>query len=274
MKPCVTVSLVPEARGGPFIFWDDLPAACRKAAQFGYAAIEVFPPALEALAPRELNQLLRENHLALATIGTGGGWLRHKLTLTSASPDIRARAREFISGFIELAAPFGAAVIIGSMQGRAEGEIPREKALDLLQEALQDLAGRAANKNVTILYEHLNRYETNLLNRIEDVLPFLAGLPSNVKILADLFHMNIEEVSIADAIRAAGARLGHVHFVDSNRRPAGLGHTDFKPIFDALREIKYSGYISAEAFPYPDPDRAAEQTMRTFREMSLGEITR
>ncbi|HEV8542137.1 MAG TPA: sugar phosphate isomerase/epimerase family protein [Verrucomicrobiae bacterium] len=271
MKPCVTVSLVSEARGGPFIFWDDLPAACRTAARLGYAAIEVFPHAIEALDANQLAQLLRENQLALATIGTGGGWVKHKLTLTSSSAELRGRAREFISAFIDFAAPFGAAVIIGSMQGRAEGEISRAKALEFLGEALNDLAARAAKKGVTILYEHLNRYETNLLNRIEDVLPFLDGLPANVRILADLFHMNIEEASIADAIRAAGDRIGHIHFVDSNRRPAGLGHTDFEPIFAVLREIKYEGYISAEAFPYPDSDRAAEQTIRVFRGLVAAE---
>ena len=48
-----------------------------------------------------------------------------------------------------------------------------------------------------------------------------------MKLLADLFHMNIEEANLAEAIRAAGSHIGHVHFADSNRRAAGMGHTDF-----------------------------------------------
>lgn len=265
MKSCVTVSLLPEARGGPFIYWDDLPAACEKAGQLGYAAIEIFPPGPEAVSEAELRRLLAEHKLALATIGTGGGWVKQKLTLTSANAEIRRRAVEFVSGMIDLASKFGAAVIVGSMQGRFDHEVSRAQALDYLGSALKQLAEKGARKKVTILYEHLNRYETNLLNRIEDVLPFIQPLGENVKILADLFHMSIEEANIAEAIRSAGSRLGHVHFVDSNRRPAGMGHTDFAPIFRALKEIGYAGYVSAEAFPYPDSDRAAEQIIQQFR---------
>ena len=84
-------------------------------------------------------------------------------------------------------------------------------------------------------------------------------------LLADLFHMNIEEVELPAAIRAGGRNIGHVHFVDSNRRPAGLGHIDYPPIVAALREIGYQGFASAEALPYPDPDAAAQQTMKAFR---------
>jgi sugar phosphate isomerase/epimerase len=265
MKPAVTVSLVPEARGGPFIFWDDLAAACQKAGKLGYAAIEVFPPAPNAVNIDELRALLNEHRLALATLGTGGGWIRQKLTLTSIDQAVRQRAQSFIREMIDVAAPFRAAVIIGSMQGRAEGQVSRSDALNYLGEALTALADHAHQRNVLLLYEHLNRYETNLLNRIEDVLPFIKPFSGRVKILADLFHMSIEEASIPDAIRAGGNLIGHVHFADSNRRPAGLGHTDFPAIFRALRDINYTGYISAEAFPFPDSDTAARQTIESFR---------
>jgi len=50
MKSAVTVSLVAEAKGGPFVFWDDLPAACRKAKEIGFDAVEIFPPSPDAIA--------------------------------------------------------------------------------------------------------------------------------------------------------------------------------------------------------------------------------
>jgi sugar phosphate isomerase/epimerase len=268
MKPAVTLSLVPEARGGPFIYWDDLAGGIRKAADLGYAAIEVFPPDARAFDAIELQRLLKDHRLALATLGTGGGWIRQKLTLTAANAEIRKRATEFIHAMIHAAAPFGAAVIIGSMQGRAEEEVNRSDALNYLGEALNHLADVAHRHSVTLLYEHLNRYETNLLNRVEDVVPFVKPFNGRVKILADLFHMSIEEASIPDAIRLGGQLIGHVHFADSNRRPAGLGHTDFLAIFTALREMGYAGYVSAEAFPYPDSDAAARQTIEAFRKFA------
>lgn len=268
MKSCVTISLVPEARGGPFVLWDDLPRACETAERLGFDAVEIFAPGPEAIHVAHLDQLLQKHRLKLAALGTGGGWVRHKLTLTSVSPEIRRRAVEFISRMIGVASHFGAAVIVGSMQGRFDAEVSRSQALDYLSAALTELADDATSQNVTILYEHLNRYETNLFNRIEDVLPFVKPFGGKVKILADLFHMSIEEANIAEAVVAAGDSIGHVHLADSNRRPAGLGHTDFRPIFDALKAIGYNGYISAEAFPYPDPEKAADQTMRAFRRLA------
>ena len=86
----------------------------------------------------------------------------------------------------------------------------------------------------------------------------------NVKLLADLFHMNIEENNLADAIRAGKGHIGHVHFVDSTRQPAGCGHMDFEPIAAALNDIGYDAYASAEAFPYPNPDEAAKLTIDAF----------
>jgi sugar phosphate isomerase/epimerase len=88
---------------------------------------------------------------------------------------------------------------------------------------------------------------------------------TNVRLLADLFHMNIEETDLAGALRDGRGLIGHVHFVDSNRRPAGLGHLDYAPVAAALREIAYDGFASAEALPYPDPEAAARQTMTAFR---------
>ena len=68
-----------------------------------------------------------------------------------------------------------------------------------------------------------------------------------------------------DAIRAAGHRLGHVHFADSNRQAIGLGHTDVAPVIAALREIGFEGYLSAEILPLPNSAAAARQTLESFR---------
>jgi sugar phosphate isomerase/epimerase len=117
-----------------------------------------------------------------------------------------------------------------------------------------------------LIYEPLNRYETNLANTVEAGVAILQGLSTgNVTLLADLFHMNIEESNIAAAIRQGAGRIGHVHFVDSNRRAAGFGHLDYAPIAEALRAISYQGYASAEALPLPDPEGAARQTIQSFR---------
>jgi sugar phosphate isomerase/epimerase len=266
IRSAVTVSLVSEARGGPFVFWDDLATACRKASQLGYDAVEVFAPSPTAVPVDELRRLLTENLLALAAVGTGAGMVVHGLCLSDADADKRLRAIEFVRGMIDFGGPLGAPAIIGSMQGKWTGAHTRDIALGLLAEALNELGEYAARHEVPLIYEPLNRYETNLITTIADGAAFLESLATqNVKLLADLFHMNIEEANLPAAIRAGRGHIGHVHFVDSNRRPAGLGHLEYEPIASALAEIEYDGYASAEAFPYPDPDSAARQTIESFR---------
>ena len=266
MQSSVTISLVPQAQGGPFVFWGDLAGSCARAAELGYAAVELFLPGVDEVDPGELRDLLEPHRLKLAAVGTGAGWVIHRWTLTHPDQTIREQAKDFIRRMIDFGASFGASAIVGSMQGRFENAVTREQAFAWLREALDDFGAHAHDRGVPLLFEPINRYETNLCNRLGDTAELLSSLQTrNVKLLADLFHMNIEEVSVADSLRAAGPLLGHVHFVDSNRRPAGCGHIDFAPVIKALREIGYSGYLSAESLPWPNSEKAAQQTITTFR---------
>jgi sugar phosphate isomerase/epimerase len=108
----------------------------------------------------------------------------------------------------------------------------------------------ALSVGVNITIEAWNRYETYLLNRLDQSLELLrdVGLP-NAGVMGDTFHMNIDEASIADAFRKAGTHLNHVHIADSNRAAPGRGHIDFLPVLKALRDIKYKGYLSFELLP-------------------------
>ena len=264
IRSAVTVSLVPETRGGPFVYWDDLAAAAAQAKALGFDAIEVFASSAEAVDPHVLRRLLDDHGLALAAVGTGAGWVKHRLNLCLPEPMLRATARAFIASLIDFAGPFGAPAIIGSMQGRHDAVVDAATARGYLRDALEALGAHASQYGVPLLYEPLNRYETNMATTLAAGVELVQDL-TNVRLLADLFHMNIEEADSAAALRAAGKHVGHVHFVDSNRRPAGLGHIDYAPIAAALEEIGYDGYASAEAFPYPDSDAAARQTIAAFR---------
>jgi sugar phosphate isomerase/epimerase len=267
VQSAITVSLVPEARGGPFVFWDGLSDACQRAAQFGFDGVEVFPRSAEEVDWKRLHALLDQHKLKLAAVGTGAGWVVQKLRLTDANANLRERAIVFAGEIIDCAGQLGAPAIIGSMQGRWDGQTDRQQALTWLGEALEQLAERAARHDMPVLVEPLNRYETNVLNTVAESISFLKSLrATNVKLLADLFHMNIEEADTASALHAAGRRLGHVHFADSNRRAVGFGHTDIDGVITALREIRYDGWLSAEIFPLPDSETAAAQTIKAFRQ--------
>ena len=269
MKAAITISLVKEAKGGPFVFWDDFAAGCEKAETLGFDAVEIFAPSANVIDPKRLNPLLDRHGLKVAAVGTGAGWIIHKWHLCHANPDIRRPAREFIRQMIDVAGQFGASAIVGSMQGRVEGETTRAEALDWLQDALNDLGEHAARQGRPLLFEPINRYETNLFNRVNDAAAFLRTLKTKgIKILADLYHMNIEEASIAGALREAGEWIGHVHFADSNRHAIGFGHTEMAPVMTALRDIGYAGYLSAEILPLPDSETAARQTLKAYKELT------
>ena len=266
IRSAVTVSLVEEARSGPFVFHGDLTQACKKAVHFGFDAVEIFPPGPEAIDPARLRILLNDHGLALAAVGTGAGWLRHKLNLTLPDISARVKARDYIKSIIDFAAAFRAPAIVGSMQGRSSADVVHPTALGYLADALEVLGEHARPQGVPLLFEPLNRYETDLINTLEAGMRLIRSLSTtNILLLADLFHMNIEEVDIAESLTIAGPMVGHVHFVDSNRRAAGLGHLDFRPIVRSLIERDFDGFVSAEAFPLPDSSTAALQTMEAFR---------
>jgi sugar phosphate isomerase/epimerase len=267
VKSCVTISLVPSLSGGPWIYWEELEISIPKAKAAGFDAVELFTASADEVDAGKLCKLLDENNIELAAVGTGAGKAVHGLHLVSADKEIRRKARDFIRAMMDFGAQFGAPAIIGSMQGRLERGVSREQGLGWLAEGLKELSEKAAGGGVNLLFEPLNRYETEMINTVGDGVNLIKSLDSdNVRLLADLFHMNIEEESIADSIRAGGEYIGHVHFVDSNRRPAGMGHIDLSEAAQALKDIGFDGYASAEALAYPDPDSAAAQTMSAFRQ--------
>lgn len=266
IRSAVTLCLVEQARSGPFIYHGSLTEGIRSAADLGYHAVELFLPGPTAVTPRELQNQLQGAGLQLAAVGTGAGWVIHKLSLTSPDESVRRQALQFIQSMIEFAGPFGAPAIIGSLQGRHGEGVTPQQARDWLRSSLDELGEEARRFHVPLIYEPLNRYETNLVNTVAQGVELLQSLQTdNVRLLADLFHMQIEETSLGAALEQGGRTIGHVHFVDSNRRPAGCGHLDYRPVVAALETIGYSGYVSAEALPWPDSQQAAAQTMRAYR---------
>ena len=266
MRTAITLCQVPEAAAGPFVFHEPLAQGFALAKEFGYDDVELFLPGPNHVTVDEIKTLANSHHLGIAAVGTGAGMVKHGLSLTDPSLDKRIAALDFIEQMIAFGGQLGAPAILGSMQGKWGGEVSKDQALEWLADALRIAGNTAAKYNVPFIYEPLNRYETNLINRLTDGADFIeANSLENVVLLADLFHMNIEETDLAASLRAAGKHIGHVHYADSNRRAMGLGHTNPAPIVDALKEIGYQGHLSAEILPLPDPKTAAQQTMKSIR---------
>ena len=268
MKTAVTLCRVAEAAAGPFVFHHALADGFAKAATHGFDSVELFFPGPDAHSIAEISELQQKHGLGIAAVGTGAGMVKHGLSLTHPDPSKREAALKFIIEMVELGGRLQAPAILGSMQGRWGGDITRDQALSWLADALKVIGEAAGNFDVPFIYEPLNRYETNLINRVGEAADWVhANDLHNIVLLADMFHMNIEEANIADAMRAGGDLIGHVHYADSNRSAMGMGHTDPAPVIAALKEIGYNDYLSAEIFPLPDPDTAAAQTLRSIRSL-------
>jgi len=264
----IGLAISPRPSGfAPLLFSGALEEGLNVAAKLGFAVVELSLRSPGDVEPERLASMLSENQLGLAAIATGQACLFDSLCLASPDPNIRAAAAGRLSGAVELAARFQGAVIVGGIRGRLVGSHSEQAGQRAgAVAAMRDCARLAAGLGVTLLLEPINRYETNFVNTAAEGLALLTeiGEPS-MKLLLDTFHMNIEEADMAAAIRAGKDVIAHVHFVDSNRRPAGLGHIDYAPIVTALREIGYDRFVSAEALPYPDPEAAARQTISAFR---------
>lgn len=244
-------------RGG----WEEAVAGV---AALGFDGIELAIRDAAVVDAGQVESVVRGAGLEVPALGTGQAFLRDGLSLASPDAAVRRAAAGRVIGHVRLAARLGSLVIVGLVRGRIEGG--RDATARRFLDGLGPVLDAAAVSGVRLVIEPINRYETDFLVTVDETLELIdaSGAP-HLGVLADTFHMNIEEVSITDALSAAGPRLWHVHAADSNRRAPGFGHLDFQAILAALERIGYRGYLSAEILPKPDPDEAARQTLRALR---------
>jgi sugar phosphate isomerase/epimerase len=224
------------------------------------------PATLDAAAVRAS---LQRNGLEAAAIGSGAVVLAAGLTLLHADPEKARQAEARARHLVNFAAAVGAPLVtIGSFRGRlaSVGAGGREQ----LVAVLRDVAAYAQAHGVRLALEPLNRYEADIVANADEGLAFVheVGHPA-LGLLLDTYHVNIEETSWTEPFRrlmAAGC-LWHVHLGDNNRWPPGCGLIGFPAILAVLREIGYSGYLSAELLARPDPDTAARDTMTYMRSL-------
>ncbi|MCC7163651.1 MAG: sugar phosphate isomerase/epimerase [Anaerolineae bacterium] len=214
-----------------------------------------------------LRDLLQTHQLALSAIATGQGCLQDEACLCASDQANRRLAIQRLHGHIELAAQFGAAVIIGGIRGTLTGKHEEQaETRKAFVSAVHECARFAQARGVTILVEPINHYETNLINSAFDGLALLGELQEpSVKLLLDTYHMNIEDRDLSASIQTAGKQLGYVHLVDSNRRAPGQGHLEYHPILQTLAGINYAGWITAEILPLPNDTTALQDAARFFR---------
>lgn len=219
-----------------------------RVAKNGYDFTEVVGEPEQVSASRIRKSLDENNILASSIVSI----FTPDRDLVSSDPRIRANTLTYIKGNVDHAVALGAKIVTltptACMKIKAEVDIKQEWAWAV--EGARKVAAYAHDHGVRIAVEPWNRYETYLINRLQQSIDFCDEVDHpGVGVMADTFHMSIEDSDIPGAIRKAGARLAHVHFADSNRAAPGRGHLDFTPIVEAVRDVNYQGVCSFELLP-------------------------
>jgi sugar phosphate isomerase/epimerase len=224
----------------------DLAEKAQRAREYGFEGIEIWGSGVpDRIA--EIRSAVSAAGLSVACICAGyrGALLaRERRDREDAMADIErllAAAGELGAAGVIVVPIFGGPQVPDLHPWKSAHALERE----LLLAELPRLNAAAAKAGTYVLLEPLNRYETHFLRTLADAAAFCEGL-DHVAIMADFFHMNIEEADIAASLAAHGPHVRHVHLADSNRQLPGHGHTDFLPGFRALARAGYQGWLSLE----------------------------
>ena len=257
-----------QAQFNAVAFKGDLETNIKQIAELGYDGVELAirdPALVDADA---LLNIVYGFGLSVPAIGTGQAWGEERLSFTDPDPAVRTAAIERVRAHIPFAARTGAAIIIGLLRGIVRPGVSHEQAMGWLVTALQECSRAAAPHGVRLALEPINRYETSLINSVPECLSLIeiVGAP-NFGVLADTFHMNIEDPSISGSLTQARDSLFHVHLADSNRHYPGAGHVDFGQVLATLQAVGYDGYVSIEAMPVPDAATCAIESIKTLKRL-------
>ncbi|MED0716190.1 sugar phosphate isomerase/epimerase [Aeribacillus composti] len=229
-------------------YGEDVEKSIERLAKFGYDAIELVGEP-DNYDTKQVRKLVSDYGISVSSICS---IYNEQRDLAHPDPAKRRQAIDYVKRVADMSAEVGAPVMIvaptACMKTSSLADI--EDEIKWAIEGIREGGEYAAKLNVKLCIEAWNRYETYMLNRLDQAIDMMkkVNLP-NVGIMGDTFHMNIEEADIAEAIRKSGDALIHIHFADSNRAAPGMGHIDFAPILKALKEINYQGYVTFEILP-------------------------
>jgi D-psicose/D-tagatose/L-ribulose 3-epimerase len=176
------------------------------------------------------------------------------LSLISEDADVRRKTVSHLRDAIKSIADAGARMIAGPLYSPV-GYLPgRRRTADEWNwavEGYRSLISTLEENQVTLAIEPLNRFETFFLNTAADAAALCddVGHP-NIGVLFDTFHANIEEKDIAAGYLTVGKHLRHVHTCENDRGTPGSGHVDWDGVFQALRELRYDGWLTIESFGF------------------------
>ncbi|KQS23917.1 sugar phosphate isomerase/epimerase [Dyadobacter sp. Leaf189] len=255
---------------------------------FGYDIVEIAVEDKTLIDWKLVKQACRDLDLKITISGAFGP----ERDISSTDPANRKIGRDYITDCIRIAAEMESPVFggplysaVGKTRIVSEEQKRQERAWCI--ETLHEVSDIAKSEGVTLGLEPLNRFETDMVNTVDQALSIVREVShSSLKIVLDTFHSNIEEKDIPASIRKIGKELlCHVQGNESDRGTPGTGHLEWEGIRDALKEIGYEGAVVIETFGQPSKelaraaciwrplansaDELAEEGLRFYKELFM-----
>jgi len=233
------------------------------AGETGFSGVEIAPFTLA----ESVNEISAERRAAIRAAAKKAGveivglhWLLVSpkgLYMNCLDDEVRNRTLDYFRDLIEFCADLGGSImVVGSPKQRNVPDgMPQDRIWKVTKQFFMDCLPVAKRRAVTVSIEPLAQEETNFINTAAEAMEMVDEIDSPYfKLHLDVKAMNDEARPVESIIESARGYLAHFHANDVNRKGPGFGDTDFVPIFHALKQIGYDGYVSIEAFDFdPDP---------------------
>lgn len=263
MKFCYQVA-TPDVAIAPSVtaFQGDLEHSFSRLSQIGYDGVELMTLDPSKLDWEQVRRTAEQNGLSVVLVCTGEIWGQLGLSFTDSDESVRKEAVRRVCEIIDFAAALGANVNIGRVRGQFRDGISKEQTHAWAVDAFRAISDHAGPKNVAIALESVTLMQTNFINTLAEAAEMVDAVQrDNFKLMMDVFHLNIEEKDLYQAIRDYAKYNIHVHLADNNRRYPGHCGMDFQKVISTFREVGYDGAFCTEIFQIPDQEQAAQGAM-------------
>lgn len=232
-------------------------------AALGYDGVELMTLDPTKLDWKYIKEEANKNNLSIALVCTGEIFGQLGISYTDSDESIREEAIRRSKDIIDFASFLEANVNIGRIRGQYSDKISRELTYSYAVKAFRELSDYAKKKDVSIALESVTILQTNFINTLEEAANMVDLVDrDNFKLMIDIFHLNIEEEDMFEAIRKYSSYNMHVHLSDNNRRYPGHCGFDFKKILQTFKECGYNGNFCIENYQIPSQEKAASGAIK------------